>query len=100
MPPSEFPAAAAEVTRVVARVRDDQLPDPTPCSGTSVAGMLDHLVGLTYAFRMAAEKTPLHGAPRADAAQLPGDWRERLPQQLDDLVAAWAQPSASEGMAE
>jgi uncharacterized protein (TIGR03086 family) len=92
--------AAAEVARVVTAVRDDQLTDPTPCDGTSVAGMLDHLAGLTLALRMAAEKTPMQGAPRADAAQLPADWRERLPQQLDALVAAWEKPSASEGMAE
>jgi uncharacterized protein (TIGR03086 family) len=92
--------AAAEVTRVVGGVRDDQLADPTPCAGTSVAAMLDHLVGLTLAFRMAAEKTPLQGAPRADAAKLPADWRERLPMQLDALVAAWQQPSAWEGTAE
>jgi uncharacterized protein (TIGR03086 family) len=92
--------AAAEVTRVVGGVRDEQLADPTPCAGTSVAAMLDHLVGLTLAFRMAAEKTPLQGAPRADAAKLPADWRERLPMQLDALVAAWQQPSAWEGTAE
>jgi uncharacterized protein (TIGR03086 family) len=92
--------AAAEVTRMVAGVRDEQLTDPTPCAGTSVAAMLDHLVGLTLAFRMAAEKTPLKGAPRADAAKLPDDWRERLPLQLDALVAAWQQPSAWEGTAE
>jgi uncharacterized protein (TIGR03086 family) len=96
----ELAPAAAEVARVVAGVRDDQLDGPTPCAGTSVAGLLDHLVGLTVAFRMAAEKTPMQGAPSADAAQLPADWRERLPQQLDALVAAWARPSASEGMAE
>jgi uncharacterized protein (TIGR03086 family) len=92
--------AATEVTRVVAGVRDEQLADPTPGAGTSVAGLLDHLVGLTLAFRMAAEKTPLHGAPRADADKLPADWRVRLPMQLDALVAAWQQPSAWEGTAE
>ena len=32
--------AAAEVARVVAAVRDDQLTGPTPCVGTSVAAML------------------------------------------------------------
>jgi uncharacterized protein (TIGR03086 family) len=100
MPTPELAPAAAEVARIVAGVRDDQLTDPTPCAGTSVAGMLDHLVGLTLAFRMAAEKKPMQGAPRADAAQLSPDWRERLPQQLVALVAAWQQPAASEGMAE
>ena len=89
-----------EVARVVAGVRDDQLTGPTPCTETSVAALLDHLVGLTTAFRMAAEKTPLDGRPHADAAHLPADWRTRLPEQLDALAAAWRNPSAWEGMAE
>ena len=91
---------AAEVARVVAGVRDEQLTDPTPCADTSVAAMLDHLVGLTLAFRLGAEKSPLAGGPSADADHLPADWRTRLPQQLDALVAAWQQPSAWEGTSE
>jgi uncharacterized protein (TIGR03086 family) len=91
---------AAEVARIVAGVRDDQLTDPTPCAGTSVAGLLDHLIGLTLAFRHAAEKSPLAGGPTANADNLPADWRMRLPAQLDGLVAAWEQPSAWEGLAE
>jgi uncharacterized protein (TIGR03086 family) len=91
---------AAEVARVVAGVRDDQLTDPTPCAGTSVAAMLDHLVGLTLAFRHAAEKSPLAGGPSANADNLPADWRERIPAQLDGLVAAWQQASAWEGVTE
>src|SRR4051795_3993386 len=70
---------AAEVARVVAGVGDDQLGDPTPCAGTPVAGLLDHLVGLTYAFRLAAEKQPLGGAPRASAEGLPDGWRRGRP---------------------
>ena len=92
---------AAEVARVVAGVRDDQLTAPTPCTGTPVAGLLDHLAGLTVAFRMAAEKTPLEGAaPRASADDLPADWRTLIPAQLDALVAAWRDPAAWEGMTE
>jgi uncharacterized protein (TIGR03086 family) len=91
---------AAEVARVVAAVRDDQLTDPTPCAGTSVAAMLDHLAGLTVAFRLAAEKSLPGGSPSADAEHLPADWRARIPQQLDGLVAAWQQPSAWEGQTE
>ena len=91
---------AAEVARVVAGVGDDQLTAPTPCAGTPVAGLLDHLVGLTLAFRLAAEKRPLPGAPRASAEHLPADWRTVIPQQLDALVAAWQEPAAWEGMAE
>jgi uncharacterized protein (TIGR03086 family) len=98
-PAFDFEPTAAEVARVVAGVRDDQLTDPTPCAGTSVAAMLDHLVGLTYAFRMSAEKTPLDGAPQAAATALPPDWRTRLPAQLDALVAAWRDPNAWDGQA-
>ena len=51
-------AQAAEVARVVAGVRDEQLTGPTPCADMSVAALLDHLDGLTVAFRAAAEKSP------------------------------------------
>jgi uncharacterized protein (TIGR03086 family) len=96
----DFAPQAAEVARVVAGVRDDQLTDPTPCAGTPVAAILDHLVGLTVAFREAAEKVPQTGGPRADANHLPPDWRERLPLQLDGMVAAWQHPSAWDGSTE
>jgi uncharacterized protein (TIGR03086 family) len=92
--------AAAEVARVVAGVRDDQLTHPTPCTGTSVAALLDHFVGLTLGLRLAAEKTPTQGAPKADANTLPADWRTRMPEQLDALVAAWRKPEAWEGVTE
>ena len=91
--------AAAELRRVVAGVRDEQLGDPTPCGETPVAGLLDHLVGLTAAFARAAGKLP-GGTAQADAANLPGDWRTRLPAQLDELVEAWRAPDAWEGTAE
>jgi uncharacterized protein (TIGR03086 family) len=91
--------AADEVARVVAGIRDDQLGDPTPCEGTSVAGVLDHLVGLTEAFRCAAEKTPLPGQASASPDALVPDWRTRLPQQLPALAEAWRSPAAWEGTA-
>ena len=91
---------AAEVARLTDGVRDEQLTGPTPCDGTLVAGLLDHLVGLTLAFRMAAEKTPLPGGPSADADHLPADWRERLSAQLPALAAAWRDPAAWEGETE
>src|SRR5919112_4577788 len=91
---------AAELARVVTGIRDDQLDDPTPCADTPVAGVLAHVAGLTTAFRMAAEKTPVSGGPSASPDDLPPDWRTRIPAQLDALVAAWQQPSAWEGTAE
>jgi uncharacterized protein (TIGR03086 family) len=90
----------AEVVKgVVAGVREDQLDAPTP-SDVPVAGVLDHLVGLTLAFRMAAEKTPVPGAPVVNADDLAPDWRTRIPAQLDALVAAWRRPQAWEGTAQ
>lgn len=93
--------AAQQVTTLVAAVRDDQLADPTPCANTTVGDLLGHLVGLTLAFRLAAEKAPLDdGAaqgPPGSTAALPPNWRERLPLQLDALVAAWRDPAAWEG---
>lgn len=87
----------AEVARIVAGVRDDQLRNPTPCTEMNVAAVLDHLVGLTVAFREAAEKVPQPPGPVPDAARLADDWRTRLPQQLDALAAAWRDPGAWEG---
>ena len=88
---------AAEVARLVTEVRADQLEEPTPCADTSVAALLDHLHGLSVGMRMAAEKTSGDAAPRASAADLPADWRVRIPRELDALVAAWREPAAWEG---
>jgi uncharacterized protein (TIGR03086 family) len=96
----DFAPQAAEVARVIAGVRDEQLTDPTPCASTPVAAILDHFDGLTVAFRKAAEKEEPAGGASADAAHLAADWRIRLPQQLDGLVAAWSHPSAWEGTTE
>jgi uncharacterized protein (TIGR03086 family) len=89
-----------EVARIVAGVRDDQLGGPTPCGDTPVAGLLDHLVGLTLAFRYAAEKSPLAGGPRASAENLTPEWRTELPARLAALAAAWRDPAAWDGMTE
>ena len=91
--------AADEVARVVAGVRDDQLGDPTPCEGMSVAGLLDHLVDLTLAFRCSAEKTSLPGRASASPEALVPDWRSCLPAQLAALAEAWRAPSAWQGTA-
>ena len=89
--------AAATTATVVAGIRDEQLTDPTPCEGTPVAGLLAHLAGLAYAFRMAGERTPVDGQASTDAGMLPVDWRTRIPAELDALAAAWRDPDAHEG---
>lgn len=91
--------AAAEVQRLVAGTSDDQLDDPTP-SSYSVATLLDHFLGLAVAFRAGARKEPevAPDGPAPAASALPADWRETLPQALDDLVVAWDDPAAWDGM--
>jgi uncharacterized protein (TIGR03086 family) len=95
--------AANEVARLLEQVRPEQLDHPTPCAGTSVAGLLDHLMGLTLAFTRAARKTVPEGgsaAPQASAAALDPGWRSLLPARLDELTAAWRDPAAWTGMTE
>ncbi len=95
--------AAQQMQRLVAGVRDDQLDAPTPCDSTTVGALLDHIVGLSVAFRAAADKEDLPGldapppAPSADS--LPADWRAQAPGLLTALAQAWAKESAWEGMA-
>ena len=89
--------SAAELARLVGAVRDEQLPAPTPCAGTSVAWLLDHVHGLAVGLRLSAEKTPDDDPPYPSADALPPDWRTRIPRELDELVAAWAAPGALEG---
>jgi uncharacterized protein (TIGR03086 family) len=97
--------AAHEVERLLQGVNDDRLGDPTPCTGTPVAGLLDHLMGLTLAFTWAANKqSPPGGGPPgpgpAGSENLDPDWRAKLPGRLSDLVEAWREPASWEGMTE
>ena len=92
--------ATAALTRVTAGVRDDQLGLPTPCGGSTVADLLDHVDGLSVAFRAAASKEPLEVAsstPSADGSRLSGDWRTRIAERLDALADAWRDPVAWTG---
>ncbi|MGH3433085.1 MAG: TIGR03086 family metal-binding protein [Thermocrispum sp.] len=97
--------AARRLDAVVGSIGDEQLASRTPCENYRVSGLMDHVLGLTAAFRMAAEKDPGASAnpPKADPspeAELPAGWRERVGQQLDELVAAWQRPAAWEGETE
>jgi uncharacterized protein (TIGR03086 family) len=95
--------AARQVAVLLPEITDDQLADRTPCEAYVVGDLLDHLMGLTIAFGNAATKsTPAAGdgggPPAPTAAQLDPEWRRKLPVQLDELVAAWQDPAAWEGM--
>jgi uncharacterized protein (TIGR03086 family) len=99
--------ATREVARLLDGVTDDLLSAPTPCPGTPVAGLLDHLMGLCLAFTWAARKataTESDGVPsgpgQAHADNLDPQWRDLLPQRLEALAEAWNDPAAWEGLTE
>lgn len=92
---------AHAVAAVVSGITDDQLDHPTPCTATTVAALLDHLHGLTRAFRLAAEKDPEAADSTASlvAEDLAPDWRTAIPARLEALAAAWRDPAAWAGTA-
>ena len=97
----DFEPATSAVAALVAGVRDDQLGDPTPCTGTSVADMLDHIGGFPTAFIAAARKERLEGraaAPRADGSNLDEGFRDRIARDLAELAEVWRDPAAYDGM--
>ena len=95
----DFGPATTTAAQVVAGIRDDQLGDPSPCPDYTVADLLDHMNGLSFAFTAAALKQPLADPdPSGDSSRLPDDWREAIPAALAGLAAAWRDtPGAFEG---
>lgn len=94
--------AVREVIRLLDGVTDDQLAGPTPCVNTSVAALLDHLMGLSLAFTWGARKTSTAGSRPGPPTEehLDPQWRDVLPRRLHELVDAWRDPAAWEGMTE
>jgi uncharacterized protein (TIGR03086 family) len=92
--------ATDRMAELVRNVGDDQLSNPTPCQQYTLADLLDHVDGLSFAFAAAARKDLEGGAqqPSADGSRLGDDWRRRIPGRLDDLAAAWRDPDAWTGM--
>ncbi len=94
--------AAHQMARLIAATPDERLASATPCEAYSLGDLLDHVGGLTRAFTTAAtkqgESTGATSAPQGDAANLPDDWRTRIPADLDELVIAWRDPEAWTGM--
>lgn len=88
------------VRGLVRELDDVQLRRPTPID-QPVAGLLQHLLGLSLSFRDAAAKVdgPTTNTPPAPVTDpLPEDWRSQLDNRLDELALAWKAPEAWEGM--
>ncbi|WP_407659583.1 TIGR03086 family metal-binding protein [Kineococcus indalonis] len=98
--PPDLHAAAERTARVVAALPQDLLDAPTPCAGTTVAALLEHVGGLALAFTAAARKDlgPLTDTPPGGpTGALPGGWRAVLPERLRALAEAWSDPAAWRG---
>jgi uncharacterized protein (TIGR03086 family) len=100
--------AASTVAALCDKVSDDQLELATPCEHYTVAALLDHLMALSVAFKVPAQKAVAEPGGQAELAEesrpgqatakhLRADWRDQLPQRLEDLAAAWREPTAWEG---
>jgi uncharacterized protein (TIGR03086 family) len=101
MPQVTIEPATKRMAELVRDVRDDTLDAQTPIDGT-VGELLDHIQTLSRAFAAAAAKSTdeaLSGPPPPpDAGRLGDDWRDRIPQLLAQLAAAWDDPAAWQGM--
>jgi uncharacterized protein (TIGR03086 family) len=103
--PLDFDPPARQLRALLLGVADDELIWPTPCPDWTVADLLDHLMGLTFAFTQAARKrTDVPGTagppPQPSAEHLPRHWRSRLPVLVEDLSTAWKDPAAWTGTAQ
>ena len=100
MEPLDLTPATTAVAQLVRGVRDDQLADRTPCLAYTVADLIDHLGGLSAAFRAAArkERLPGDGTPTVDGSRLEEGFRDRIAADLDALADAWRDPEAYRGM--
>ncbi|GAA0530672.1 TIGR03086 family metal-binding protein [Paractinoplanes ferrugineus] len=100
--PLDFDPPVRKLRALLLGIDDAELLGPTPCPDWSVAALLDHLIGLSYAFTQAARKRTdsagTDGPPPAPSAQhLTRHWRSRLPGLLEELATAWKDPAAWTG---
>ncbi|WP_228044379.1 TIGR03086 family metal-binding protein [Streptomyces ferrugineus] len=82
---------------VVRGIPDEALAGPTPCAEYDVKALVNHLFQVIVQFqRLAVKETSDFGETPDRVGEGP-DWRERLADEADRLVAAWSAPGAEEG---
>ncbi|GAB2589061.1 TIGR03086 family protein [Paractinoplanes abujensis] len=90
-------AAAAERTVPIVRgIRDEQLGEPTPCTEFRVRDLLNHLFQVVVSMQAAARREQLDFSTTPDF--LTEGWRDRFAAETGNLVAAWSDPVALEGV--
>jgi uncharacterized protein (TIGR03086 family) len=82
---------------VLRGLRDSQLDDPTPCSEFRVRDLVNHLYQVVVNFQALARRE------KADFASIPdvvgtSDWRSGFAGEVEKLIAAWADPTALDGV--
>jgi uncharacterized protein (TIGR03086 family) len=100
--PLDFDPPVRRLRALLLGLDDDELMNPTPCPDWTVAALLDHLMGLSFAFTLAARKRTdgpgTEGPPPEPSAQhLSRHWRSRLPVLLEELATAWKDPASWTG---
>jgi uncharacterized protein (TIGR03086 family) len=90
--------AADRMSALLARIGEEDFARPTPCPGTQLGDLIDHVGSLSRAFTEAAHKRPADAPPEPPSAEnLTGDWQREITQRLATLVEAWRDPDAWEG---
>jgi uncharacterized protein (TIGR03086 family) len=102
--PLDFDPPVRQLRALLLGVTDEDLTAPTPCPDWTVGDLLDHIMGLSWAFAQAAKKlTEAPGTsgppPQPSAANLPPHWRSRMPVLIEELATAWKDPDAWTGTA-
>lgn len=96
----DMTTACRRTAALLGAIRDDQLDAATPCERFPLADVVAHVGLLGLAFAAAARKDlgELTDAPPEGGFVLDDDWRDRYPENLAELAAAWREPAAWEGM--
>lgn len=94
-------APTVDPTRnVIRHIRDEQLGARTPCVDYDVKALLNHLLYWGPSLVGAAYKKSVAppAASEQDVDLASGDWAEGVEAHLDELVTAWSDPDAWEGV--
>lgn len=92
--------AAEELGQLVLSTEDGDLERRTPCAEWTVAELLIHLRGFAAASTAAASRRPFTGDEPVMTDPLEAGWRQQLPDRLNELAVAWADPAAWSGTTE
>lgn len=82
---------------VVRGIADATLSAPTPCAEYDVKALVNHVFQVIVQFQRLAAKEASDFGETPDRVAGSPEWRERLVDEADRLVAAWSAPGAEEG---